>query len=232
MSVVRIGLAKRARGLSRSACQQYWRNEHAHVFAQLPGLLSYVQNHAVLDDDGEPVLGETGFDIFSEVEFADETTLEVAGATRYYREVILADETKLLDASDRTFLMTNRRVLKGALQAGLFKLALFLRRTAISQERAAPPDDWLSDAARCAARSVAVLANVVDRVGGPRLLPVEVVLQQYFYRLDDARQGYEGTRDWLAVRSREQMTIVAAVIAREFEVVPRRLTGRCAEVTS
>jgi len=223
VTVVRIGLAARAAGLSRPACQRYWRTEHARLFAEVPELLSYVQNHAVLDDQGEPLPGDPGFDIFSEVEFTDASTLERVAADRYYRDVVLTDEANLLDASRRTFLMTRRRALAGVPHTGLFKLALFLS-TSSEHDRSARTDGWLSEISTGATRAVATTANIVDCVGGTRILPVDVVLQHYFRRLDEARQAYQETRDRGPGGSRSRVEIVTAVIAQELEVVPRTRT--------
>ena len=70
---------------------------------------SYVQNHAILNRDGEPLLGAFRFDIFSEVEFASADALAVSVSSAYYQDVVLTDEACLLDASNRAFLMTERR---------------------------------------------------------------------------------------------------------------------------
>ncbi len=230
MSIVRIGLAARAPGLSRLAAQQYWRNEHARIFARVPELMSYVQNHAVLDDSGEPLFGEPGFDIFAEVEFEDEPTIERAANSQYYRDVILADEKNLLDASRRTFLMTRRRVLAGTPDPSSTKVALFLARTprhAILSDEAMGL--WLNEASQCAPQASATVAYMVDYAGGTVPLPIDVVLQHYFATLDAARHWYgEARTRWIDER-RDWLRIVTGVVAVEFEVVPRSVTRRAAE---
>jgi hypothetical protein len=226
VSVVRIGLAKRAPGLSRRAAQAHWRGEHARLFARLPGLLSYVQNHAFLDDQGEPLLEDPGFDIFAEVEFDDEVALERVASSPYYREVILADEKNLLDASQRTFLMTHRRMVDGKPRAEFPKVALF---TACGS-REQITDRWLADIAACAPRALAVSANVVDRVGGSMPRPVDVVLQHYFRDLGEACEWYAEARLRWPGTQPGQTRIICGVIAMELEIVARRATDECAEV--
>jgi len=230
MSVVRIGLATRAPGLSRRAAQQYWRSKHARLFARLPGLLSYIQSHAVLDERDQPLFGEPGFDIFAEVEFANEATLEQEVSSTYYRDVILVDEKNLLDASQRTFLMTHRRVLAGIPGAGLSKVALFLGRRSKTQIHWDVTEQWLGEVAMCAPRARAASVNIVYRVGGTITLPVDVVLQHYFEDLADAREWHmQARRRWSSVSS-DELTIVSGVIAAEVEVVPRALSASAADV--
>jgi uncharacterized protein (TIGR02118 family) len=231
VSIVRIGLAPRAPGLTRRAAQQYWRSEHARLFAQLPGLLSYVQNHAVLDDAGEPLLGDPGFDIFAEVEFEDEATLHRVASSQHYRDVILADEKNLLDASRRTFLMTRRQVLRGAPEQGSVKVALFLGRgpTSSVASRAAV-DAWLSEVAQDPPPALATVAYVVTRVGGTTALPVDLVLQHYFAAVQPAVE-WHGQAAWRwRDAGRDHPRIVTAVVAAELDVFPRHPAPRQARV--
>lgn len=124
--IIRIGLSPRIAGLTRREAQDYWRGRHAELFAQVPGLVSYVQNHAVLRADAEPVLGNFHFDIFSEVEFASPQAMAAAVSSPYYQNTVLSDEKRLLDASKRAFLVTERTQ-EGStgLPDGTVKLAQF-----------------------------------------------------------------------------------------------------------
>lgn len=105
---IRLGLSPRIPGLTRLQAQEYWAGRHAQLFSCVPGLVSYVQNHAVLQLDGKPLSRGFGFDIFSEVEFASPEAMSTAVSSPYYRDVILPDERFLLDASKRAFLITAR----------------------------------------------------------------------------------------------------------------------------
>jgi len=200
-------------GLSRWEAQAYWREEHARLFKKVPGLLSYVQNHSVLDSRGEPILGDPGFDIFSEVEFADEAKLTKAVTGPYYQGVILPDETRLLDASRRTFLLTRRHVLSGAPSAELHKVTLLL------QSDAPLVCDRLTTVVEPDASAVAACAHTVYEVGGTLPRPIALVLQHYFRSLEDARRW--GSQYSSGARLSAALSVVAAVVATEVEVVPR-----------
>lgn len=104
-----MGLSRRATGLSRPEAQLYWRTTHADLFRHVPDLMSYVQNHALLDENQLPLLGDAGFDIFSEVTFSTAEALEAAVASPYYQSVVLPDERLLLQPQDRSFLLARRQ---------------------------------------------------------------------------------------------------------------------------
>lgn len=127
--MIRFGLSPRIAGLTRREAQDYWAGRHARLFSRVPGLVSYVQNHAVLQLDGEPLSEDFGFDIFSEVEFASPEAMSIAVSSPYYRDVILPDERFLLDASRRAFLVMARAG-KGStgLPDGAIKLVQFRTR--------------------------------------------------------------------------------------------------------
>ncbi|MEP7299947.1 MAG: EthD domain-containing protein [Caldimonas sp.] len=222
MSLVRIGLAPRAPGLSRSAAQRQWRGEHARLFAALPGLISYVQNHAVLDGAEEPVLGDPGFDIFAEVEFESAAELDRVACSPYYRDAILTDEKGLLDASRRTFLMTRRCPLACTPVSNAFKLALFLsnRRIAVApRER----EGWLNDARLCDSQAACSIVYLVDSVGGAMPRAVDVVVQTYYGSLKDARAAHRRAEVAWGDATADGLGLETATIVREIEIVPRQV---------
>lgn len=225
MTIVRMGLSPRADGLSRIAAQRYWGSEHARLFAQVPGLVSYVQNHAVLDRNEEPLLGDPGFDIHSEVEFADEGEMSRAVSGGYYENVILPDERCLLDGSRRTFLVTRRVHAAGQPQAGAVKLVLFI---------SSPDGPASQDAPHLRPGGTGAVAQmgrgseshygidyVVDRVGGPRIRPIDYVVQLYFRAMPEALRWYERTWPHGPGSTVGQDILHAAAIANEVEVVRR-----------
>lgn len=219
------------KGLSRPAAQRHWRDEHARLFAQLPGLLSYVQNHAVLDGNDEPVLEDPGFDVFAEVEFASAADLDRVASSPHYRDAILADEGRLLDASRRTFLMTRRRLLAGTPPSDAFKLALFLscgRIMAAPEER----EGWLDDARLRDPRALCSMAYLVDAVGGPVPRAVDVVVQAYYASLEDALEAHKrGEAEWRSGAC-DDLALEAATIVKEVAIVPRQASLTQAQVSA
>lgn len=124
MTLVRVGMAPRAAGLTMAECQQHWRTAHADAARALPGLRAYVQNHAVLRD-GEPLLPYVGFDVCAETSFDDLPAMDAAFASEQYQGAIVADELKLIDKARFTFALCERRVLREA--SGPIKLLSFVR---------------------------------------------------------------------------------------------------------
>lgn len=123
-----MGLSRRATGLSRPEAQLYWRTAHADLFRHVPDLISYVQNHALLDENQLPLLGDVGFDIFSEVTFSTAEALEAAVASLYYQSVILPDERPLLEPRDRSFLLARRQPVNRPASTTDCKLVAILAR--------------------------------------------------------------------------------------------------------
>lgn len=220
MSVVRIGLAPRANGTSRSAAQRKWRAEHARLFSRLPGLISYVQNHAILDHDDEPILGDPGFDIFAEVEYETAAELEQVSNSSYYREAILADEKGLLDPSRRTFLMTRRRPLAGTPREGACKLALFLageRINGLAEERHLDSVRIRTPSPECS------MGYVVESVGGAIPRAIDLLIQHYYSSIEEAVEAHRGAQVRWEKSARDGFVLQAAVLVREVEIVPRPL---------
>jgi uncharacterized protein (TIGR02118 family) len=133
MTVVRVGMAPRAAGLTPEQCQAHWRSAHADAARSLPGLRAYVQNHAILRD-GRPLLPYPGFDVCAETEFDDLAAMDAAFASEQYRGAIVADEQRLIDKTRFAQALCERRVL--AEGDGALKLMTFLRRHPAAGEQA------------------------------------------------------------------------------------------------
>ncbi|MGA8333890.1 MAG: EthD domain-containing protein, partial [Solirubrobacteraceae bacterium] len=126
-SITRVGMAPRAERLTFEAAQEHWRTEHGDVASGIPGLLGYVQNHAILCS-GTPLLPYPGFDVCSELEFADFDAMRAGFASEHYRSAVRADETNLIDKARFMMALTRRRVLADRDPPdGAVKLMTFLR---------------------------------------------------------------------------------------------------------
>jgi uncharacterized protein (TIGR02118 family) len=90
-----ITLLKRKPGLSVEAFQSHWRERHAPLVAKLPGLMGYVQSHALLQGYTK---GELLFDGISEEWFADANAYAQSQTSRARSEVLEA-EAAFLDQS-------------------------------------------------------------------------------------------------------------------------------------
>lgn len=124
--ITRLGMAPRAAGLGYEAFQTHWRSEHASLAGALPGLRSYVQNHAVLEG-GRPLFPYPGFDACSEIEFDSLEAMDDAFASEHYQGAVTADEHELIDKSRFALLLSERRVLQdGQAGEGAVKVLTFL----------------------------------------------------------------------------------------------------------
>ncbi|HUA70842.1 MAG TPA: EthD domain-containing protein [Solirubrobacteraceae bacterium] len=134
--ITRVGMAPRVEGLTFEAAQEHWRTAHGDVASGIPGLQSYVQNHAVLRN-GVPLLPYAGFDACSELEFADFDAMRAGFASEHYQTAVRADEMGLIDKSRFMMALTRRRVIAdGEPPDGAVKLMSFLRAHPISTPEA------------------------------------------------------------------------------------------------
>jgi uncharacterized protein (TIGR02118 family) len=76
MKVVYVMFKKE--GMSREEFRSYWKDTHAPVAKEMPGLKEYVQNHALVDAEGN----EPPYDGFDELYFESQEAMEEALATQ------------------------------------------------------------------------------------------------------------------------------------------------------
>lgn len=109
--ITRVGVAPRRAGMSIAQFQQHWRGPHADAALRIPNLRGYVQNHAVLDAAGRPLLPYPGFDACAETVFDDLASMDEGFASATYQRDVRADERELIDGSGFALLLCERRVL-------------------------------------------------------------------------------------------------------------------------
>jgi uncharacterized protein (TIGR02118 family) len=125
--VTRVGLVPRAEGLTVEEAQEHWRGPHGDVAREIPGIRSYVQNHATYLD-GAPLLPYPGFDICAELEFDSFEVMREGFASEHYQTAVRADENHLIDKRRFMLALTRRRVLfDDGVPEDAVKLMTFLR---------------------------------------------------------------------------------------------------------
>jgi uncharacterized protein (TIGR02118 family) len=88
--VVYVMFAKE--GMSREEFRGYWKDTHAPIAKEMPGLRGYVQNHALADPEGN----EPPYDGFAELYFDGQEAMEEALTTQQ-GEATLADLANFCD---------------------------------------------------------------------------------------------------------------------------------------
>jgi uncharacterized protein (TIGR02118 family) len=120
-----IALLKRKLGLSVEAFQSHWREHHAPLVVKLPGLISYVQSHALLQGYAK---GELLFDGISEKWFADANAYAQSQTSRAWSEALEA-EAAFLNQSRTVRMPVDVHVIKGdAVPANPVKNIEFVNR--------------------------------------------------------------------------------------------------------
>jgi uncharacterized protein (TIGR02118 family) len=125
--IVRVGMAARAPGLSYEEFAVHWRTRHAEIASKLPGLRSYLQNHAVLSQ-GRPLLPYPGFDACSQFEFDDLAAMDATFASVPPDGELRHDELRLIDPFRRMGVFAQSTVTQaGDAPGSAVKLMTFLR---------------------------------------------------------------------------------------------------------
>jgi uncharacterized protein (TIGR02118 family) len=96
----RLGMAPRIEALSLAEFQHHWRTSHADAVAALPGLRTYIQFHAVLDDQGQLRSPYPGFDACSLLVFDSIDQMDDAFVSPQFTSAVVADENEFVDKSD------------------------------------------------------------------------------------------------------------------------------------
>ena len=131
-------MAPRRRGSSIEEFQRHWRDQHADAVRAMPGLLRYVQNHAVLDGQGRPGFAYPGFDACAEMDFEDVAAMDRSFESAQYTGAVRQDETALIEHRGFALLLCARQVrIDAPVSAAPVKLLTFYRFDPRSDARAA-----------------------------------------------------------------------------------------------
>ena len=87
-----VTVLHRKEGLGREEFSSYWKNTHAPILKEIPGLRGYVQNHALPDPEGN----EPPYDRFGELYF-DSLEAMQEGLASPEGEATLADIPNFCD---------------------------------------------------------------------------------------------------------------------------------------
>ena len=90
-------MAPRRAGLTLDEFRRHYREVHAGVADQVPGVRRYVQWHPLTDEAGRRPLAYPGFDACSTMEFADFADLEAGFASSTYQGRVRDDERAFVD---------------------------------------------------------------------------------------------------------------------------------------
>jgi uncharacterized protein (TIGR02118 family) len=120
-----ITFLKRKAGMPVDEFQSYWRTRHPEVVTRLPGVLRYVQSHALLSIHGHehPI-----YDGIAEV-WADDTEALRAMTRSPAHAALQADEARFIDRASMGVIITEDHVIKdGPLPPDAVKSVAFLTR--------------------------------------------------------------------------------------------------------
>lgn len=151
--IVRFGMAPRRHGLTVDQFKHHWRTTHASAAAQIPNMVTYVQNHTVTkppiavapapDASGANALEHStseigeglaplpypGFDVLSEIEFESLADMDEGFASPVFQGSVRDDETQLIDPTRHFALLTERSTVIGDRPDGGHLKAISLFRT-------------------------------------------------------------------------------------------------------
>lgn len=106
--IKQISFFKRIPGLPEEVFHQHWRTQHATIVKELPGLIRYVQNHAISSVAGSDA---PPFDGVAEVWFEDMETMRAnVGSAALDR--IRADEANFIDPASMGSIIADDVVVK------------------------------------------------------------------------------------------------------------------------
>lgn len=134
--VVRLGMAPRRPELSFRAFQHHWSSSHADVVKSIPGLSSYIQLRAVLEN-GQPLVPYAGFDACSLLTFPSLDVMEAAFSSMEFRGAVQDDEREFIEKEKFTGVLGRWIPFRGGdptALAGVHLVSLIRAPTALSAD--------------------------------------------------------------------------------------------------
>lgn len=123
--ITRFGMAPRRTDMTIDQFQHHWRTSHADAAGQIPGVLRYTQNHAIVEG-GRYLFGYPGFDACSELDFTSVAAMDDGFRSETYRTLVRADEDDFVDKTRFSLVVTTPTVVVDA-PPGDVKLVRLLR---------------------------------------------------------------------------------------------------------
>jgi uncharacterized protein (TIGR02118 family) len=111
-----IWLTKLNGTIGRQAADEHWREVHAELMRQVPGVLRYVQNLWIAPLDPS-IGGPDRYDLHSECWFADEQAYQAAMTTPQWAAVV-EDSPKCFDNSELLGAVLEERVMVDTVAVG------------------------------------------------------------------------------------------------------------------
>lgn len=127
LGINRIGFAPRHPALTIAQANAHWAGKHGEVAGGLHGMTRYWQNHAILADDGMPLLPWVGFDCCSDFEFTSLFDMDRAFTSDHYLQYVKPDEEILVDKTRGGGVTADHFHLSGQIEMKHVRLLQFMR---------------------------------------------------------------------------------------------------------
>ena len=121
-----VTIFKRRPDLARSAFEEHWRNRHAEVVCELPGLRRYVQNHMVAPGSERDGIAEVWFDDIDAMR---------ANAGHPALDAIRSDERNFIDVDTMEAIIAEPATVIDGDAGGAKLIVLVKRNPAVAPER-------------------------------------------------------------------------------------------------
>ena len=185
--ISRFGCAPRKPDLTIAQFQEHWRTSHARVVGELKGLTRYWQNHAVLREDGEPILPWPGFDACAQIDAENLVDMDRAFLSPHYQGPVREDERRFINHTGFGMTMCERVLANGRVDGSGVRLLTFLR-LAPMRAPAALSDALLGSKRDGVAKGREVFLALVGPASGQRTSLFDAVETLWFDSVAEAEK--------------------------------------------